>query len=133
MASMTQNKPDHHNATLRQKAEAEFRESEAETIALSPDETRHLLHELQVHQIELEMQNDELRRTQAELDTTRERYFDLYNLAPVGYFMISEKGLILEANLTASTQLGVARNVLVKQPFSRFILPDDQDIYYFQN
>src|SRR5512133_3804558 len=130
MASMTQNKPDHHNATLRQKAEAEFRESEAETIALSPDETRQLLHELQVHQIELEMQNDELRRTQAELDATRERYFDLCNLAPVGYLTISEQGLILEANLTAACLLGLDRGALVKKPISRFICKDDQDRYY---
>jgi PAS domain S-box-containing protein len=127
---MTQNDTDHRNAALRQKAEAKFRDSGAETPALSPDETRQLLHELQVHQIELEMQNDELRRTQAELDATRERYFDLYNLAPVGYLTISEQGLILEANLTAASLLGLARGALVKKPISRFIFRDDQDIYY---
>ena len=89
-----------------------------------------MLHELRVHQIELEMQNEELRRTQAELEASRARYFDLYDLAPVGYFTLSEKGLILEANLTAATLLGVARGDLVKQPLPRFILPEDQDIYY---
>jgi two-component system cell cycle sensor histidine kinase/response regulator CckA len=88
------------------------------------------LHELRVHQIELEMQNDELRRTQEELEVSRARYFDLYDLAPVGYVTLSEKGLILEANLTAARLLGVARSALVKQPLSSFILPQDQDSYY---
>jgi PAS domain S-box-containing protein len=83
-----------------------------------------------VHQIELEMQNEELRRTQEELEASRARYFDLYDLAPVGYFTLSEQGLILEANLTAARLLGVARATLVKQPLSRFILPGDQDIHY---
>jgi len=98
--------------------------------ALSPEETRQMLHELRVHQIELEMQNEELRRAQAELDASRARYFDLYDLAPVGYCTVSEKGLILEANLTAATLLGVARGALVKQLLTRFILKEDQAIYY---
>jgi PAS domain S-box-containing protein len=88
------------------------------------------LHELRVHQIELEMQNEELRRTQEELEVSRARYFDLYDLAPVGYVTLSEKGLILEANLTAAKLLGLARSALIKQPLSRFILPQDQDTYY---
>lgn len=96
----------------------------------TPEEMRQSLHELRVHQIELELQNDELRRTQAELDATRERYFDLYNLAPVGYCTVSEQGLILEANLTAATQLGLARSEMVGQPLTRFIHRNDQDIYY---
>jgi PAS domain S-box-containing protein len=89
-----------------------------------------MLHELRVHQIELEMQNEELRAAQAALDESRERYFNLYDLAPVGYVTLSEKGLILEANLTAAGLLGVARGALVKQPLSRFIFKEDQDIYY---
>ena len=90
--------------------------------ALSPEEIRQILHELRVHQIELEMQNEELRLAQAELDAARVRYFDLYDLAPVGYFTVSEKGLIIEANLTAAALLGVARGKLVNQPISQFIL-----------
>jgi len=65
-----------------------------------------------------------------ELDAARARYFDLYDLAPVGYCTLSEKGLIVEANLTAATLLGVARGALVEQPIARFILKEDQDIYY---
>jgi PAS domain S-box-containing protein len=97
---------------------------------LSPEEARKVLHDLRVHQIELEMQNEELRRAQEELEVSRARYFDLYDLAPVGYCTLSEQGLILEANLTASALLGVARSALLRQPFTRFILPEDQDAYY---
>jgi len=98
--------------------------------ALSPEMARRALHELRVHQIELEMQNEELHRIQEELEVSRARYFDLYDLAPVGYFTLTEHGLIVEANLTAAKLLGVARGALVKQPLSRFILPEDQDIHY---
>ncbi len=87
-------------------------------------------HELQVHQIELELQNEELRRAQVALDAMQARYFDLYDLAPVGYCTLNEHGLILEANLTATTLLGVPRGAMVKQPVSRFIHSDDKDLYY---
>ena len=119
---------------LRKRAEDVFREKAAgmaeDVEALSPDEVRQTLHELRVHQIEMEMQNEELRRVQAELEASRERYFELYDLAPIGYFTLSEQGLILEANLTAASMLGGARGALVKQPLTRFILSEDRDIYY---
>lgn len=119
---------------LRKLAEEKAREkatrSPENLEALSHEETRRTLHELRVHQIELEMQNEELRRAQAELDAARARYFDLYDLAPVGYCTLSETGLILEANFTAATLLSVARGALGKQPITRFILREDQDIYY---
>jgi len=98
--------------------------------ALLPEKARQTLHELRVHQIELAMQNEELRRAQVELEASRARYFDFYDLAPVGFFTVSEKGLILEANLTAATMLGVARDALVKQSISRFIFKKDQNRYY---
>jgi PAS domain S-box-containing protein len=119
---------------LRQKAEAGARERAARTsedsAALSPEEIQKSLHELRVHQIELEMQNEELRTAQAEIQAGRDRYIDLYDLAPGGYCTLSEQGLILEANLTAATLLGTTRGELIEQPISRFILKDDQDIYY---
>jgi PAS domain S-box-containing protein len=122
------------SADLRRRSEGIAREK-AESLpedleALSPERMRQALHELRVHQIELEMQNEELRRTQAELDASQARYFDLYDLAPVGYFTLSDQGLILEANLTAATLLGVARGALAKQPLSVFVFPEDQDICY---
>src|ERR1035437_2844080 len=79
------------------------------------------LYELRVHQIELEMQNEELLRTHVELDAARARYFDFYDLAPVGFFTVSEQGLILEANLTAASRLGVARDALAQQRLTSFI------------
>ena len=118
-------------ASLRQRAEARFLENTpAISQPLSSMETEQLLHELQVHQIQLEMQNEELRRSQAELDSARADYFDLYDLAPLGYLTISDKGLVQKANLYASTMLGVVRNFLLNKPLSRFIFPEDQDVYF---
>ena len=117
-------------ADLRRRAEERLRGKSADPAAISAEESRRLLHELQVHQIELEMQNNELRRAQVELEVSRVKYFDLYDMAPVGYFTVSEKGLILEANLRAAQLLGVEVNRLVKQPLTRYIVPEDQDIYY---
>ncbi len=83
---------------LRRQAEADDRKELIQTPedlrSLSPEETQRLLHELRVHRIELEMQNLELRRAQEELVAERRRYFDLYELAPVGYCSISEQGLM---------------------------------------
>lgn len=119
---------------LRQRAEAKALEttsSQTEGVEqLSLEETHKMLHELQVHQLELEMQNEELRRTQIELESARAQYFDLYNLAPVGYCTVSEKGLILDVNLTAATLLDVSRAAMVGKAMSRFILTEDQDTYY---
>jgi len=97
---------------------------------MSREEALRLVHELRVHQIELEMQNEELVRAQAELTATRERYFDLYNLAPLGYFIVSHEGRILETNLTGVILLGIPRAALVKQPITNFIFKQDQDVYY---
>jgi PAS domain S-box-containing protein len=90
-----------------------------------------MVHELRVHQIELEMQNEELRRVQVELDHSRAQYFDLYDLAPVGYFTLDSQSLIQEANSTGVQLLGITRTTLVKQPIFKFILPADQDLFYF--
>ena len=89
--------------------------------------------DLRTHQIELKMQNDEFRIKQEELETLRSKYFDLYDLAPAGYLTLSENGLILEANLTAVTLLGMERSALVKMPVTRFIFKEDQDIYYLHS
>ncbi len=85
---------------------------------------------LRVHQIELETQNEELRQAQRQLEAARARYFDLYELAPVGYTTIGKPGLILQANLNASAVLGAARGALIGKPFSDFVQKEDQDIFY---
>ncbi|MDD5716846.1 MAG: EAL domain-containing protein [Sulfuricurvum sp.] len=94
------------------------------------EEISRIIHELQVHQIELEMQNDELRNTQTELAKQRERYFELYELAPIGYCTLDKEGKILQANLAASSLLGVDRKKLTHRRLSDFIANDDQDICY---
>jgi PAS domain S-box-containing protein len=100
---------------------------------LSSEEVRSILYDLQVHQIELELQNKELRQTQAELEASRALYFDLFDLAPVGYCTISENGLILVANLNIAHLLVADRSELAGQPLTRFILPEDQDAFYLQS
>lgn len=126
-------RPHDAGAALRREAEKAARVTAAEPperlTASTPEETRQLLHALRVHQIELEMQNEELRRTQLELDSARARYFDLYDLAPVGYCTVSAQGRMLEANFTAVTLLGVTRGTLVGQPVDRFIARAHRDTY----
>jgi PAS domain S-box-containing protein len=90
-----------------------------------PPDAQALLHELRVHEIELEMQNEELRAAYRDLEVSRARYADLYDLAPVGHCTVSGKGLIVEANLTLETLLGVERGALEGQPVALFILPED--------
>jgi PAS domain S-box-containing protein len=116
--------------TLRQRAEKKSQQIPKNLAAATLEGALQLLHELQVHQIELEMQNEELRRTQLKLEASRARYFDLYDLAPVGYFTLDDKGMILEANLFTARLLRVERQSLVAKPLTSFILPEDQDIHY---
>ncbi len=88
------------------------------------------LENLRVHQVELELQNSELRQAQAEIETARSRYFDLYDLAPVGYLTVNALGQIIEANLTLATMLKVERSVLVKDSILNYIHQADRDCYY---
>lgn len=117
-------------STLRQRAEAQLGILDVDEDAITPEAARRLVHELRVHQIELEMQNDELRRVQDALELSLMRYFDLYELAPVGYLTLNQLGLIQQANLAAARLLETPRIHLLDQPLSRFILPEDQDIHY---
>jgi len=115
-------------AELRAKAEAEL--TSAQLAGMTPAAIQRMVHELHVHQIELELQNEELRLTQETLEVSRASYSALYELAPIGYITINSAGIILQANLTLTTMLGVTRSALVKKPLSRFIFKADQDIYY---
>lgn len=89
-----------------------------------------LVHELQVYQAELEMQNDELHRIQEELEISRERFVELFDFAPIGYIMLGEDGKIREANLTVAKLLEWNRSELMNLSFERFICPESQDVFY---
>jgi len=84
-------------------------------------DVQRLIHELQVHRVELEMQNEELRRTHDLVEQSRSRYADLYDFAPVGYFSLDRQGVIVESNLTGAVLLGVDRKHLLKRPFAQFV------------
>ncbi len=110
--------------SLRRKAEQLLSEA-PEKLALMPELDLHkLVHELSVYQIELEMQNEELRKSQEQLEDSRSEYADLYDFAPVGYLTFDGKGLVTRANLTACSLLGIERSHLLKKPFALFIHPD---------
>jgi diguanylate cyclase (GGDEF)-like protein/PAS domain S-box-containing protein len=118
---------------LRKRAEESLRRQEAgepEGSAGVDDRTRQLIHELQVHKIELEAQNEELRLAQLDLEAMRTRYLDLFNLAPVGYLTLTEKGIVQEANVAATDLLRVEKSRLPGNPLSKFIAPACQDAYY---
>ena len=118
--------------SLRARAEERVGAPAEQEIAapLSLEHATQLLHELRVHQVELEMQNDELRRVQEALLASRTLYFNLYDLAPVGYLTLDDKNSILESNLAAATMLGGPRQVIKQIPFTRYIVADDQDAFY---
>jgi len=93
----------------------------ADSASPALDDVAAIVHELRVHQIELEMQNDELHRAQLELEASHEKYFELFDLAPVGYLTLSDKSLVGNANFAAARLLGVERQQLVGRPFNDFI------------
>ena len=110
--------------TLRQRAESQLKTQRPPARPSSGvADTQRLLHELQVHQVELEMQNAELQGAQERTEIVLGKYTDLYDFAPVGYFSLNEAGMILEANLMAGTSLGWDRTQLIRQPLPHFVAP----------
>jgi PAS domain S-box-containing protein len=116
---------------LRGRAEALLQETPQSLSNIPPEDIQRMIHELQVHQIELEMQNEELRRLQLQLEEARDKYADLYDCAPVGFFSLDKNALVVEANLTAADLLSVERRSLINSSLTRFIAPQDQDRFYF--
>src|SRR5262245_48879533 len=110
---------------VRRAAEARFSSRPPGPVPRSKEEKEAVLHELGVHQIELEMQNEELRRTQAELLQSRDRYSTLYNHAPVGYMTLDRAGMIVECNVTAGALFGLSRNHLSASKLSWFVCDAD--------
>lgn len=113
---------------LRKAAEAVL--AHAPKSKLIPRPAEELLHELQVYQTELEMQNEQLRQSQIELEKSRDRYVAFYDFAPVGYLTLTDSGMIAEANLTGSKLLGVERNKLQHCRFDRFVAPEYRDRWH---
>jgi PAS domain S-box-containing protein len=114
---------------LRQQAEKQLQGQEEALAELTPEKIRRLVHELRVHQVELETQNEELRQTQVSLEEARSRYSDLYDFAPVSYFTLDEFGRILGANLTAASLLGVERGLLSGKLFLQFVAREDMGVF----
>jgi PAS domain S-box-containing protein len=115
---------------LRRRAEERLKGEALLPEELSPAEAARLIHELQVQQIELEMQNEDLRLSQAQLEESRSRYADLYDFAPAGYLTLDQQGRIAEANLTAAKFLGTARELLAGRFFSHFLEDADRLAFY---
>jgi len=117
-------------AELRRRAEERLRDNAAvRKLPRTREETQRLVHELEVHQLELEMQNEELRQSQQKLAASLGRYADLYDFAPIGYFSFDKNGMIAEVNLAGAKLLDVDRQSLINKPFSTFVSKDDQDIF----
>ncbi len=117
---------------LRLRAEAAMQEKVVDSLDVSTLPTKELqalVHELQVHQIELEMQNEEIKRLHLESEASKKKYQDLYDFAPVGYLTLSRKGIITEVNLTGASLLGVARQKLINRGFGHFV--DDESLGQF--
>lgn len=115
---------------LRRQAEERLRMTKRDVAAMPTANVQKLVHELQVSQLELEMQNDELRQAQAKLEAVSDRHADFYDLSPIGHLMLDMQGHILEANIMAGTLLGCSRNTLRGQSFLRFIVREDEDTFH---
>lgn len=115
---------------LRRRAETRLKDQPTPPPRTQTEiDPKRLLHELQVHEIELEMQNTELQEARAKLEILLKTYTDLYDFAPVGYFSVDEQGLILEVNLTGAALLGIERSRLVNQRLQGFVDPTSRTVF----
>lgn len=114
---------------LRRRAEAKLKAESNPPEDLIPLEAAQLIHDLQMHQVELEMQNEDLRLSQIQLEESRSKYADLYDFAPVGYLTLDGRARIVEANITAATLLGVERHKLIDRFFTHFLVEADRLVF----
>ena len=112
---------------LRSDAEKQLAQSQEDTSVLFEKKPDEIIHELQVHQIELEIQNEELKKAHLDLKEVNDRYIDIFDFAPVGYFILTDKALIAEVNLTGASMLGIVRKYLIQDRFRKFIVPEEVD------
>jgi PAS domain S-box-containing protein len=114
--------------TLRKRAENKVAANSG-VRPLSPTDSLKLVHELQVHQVELEMQNEELQSGRTEIEDSRARFSDLYDFSPVGYVTLDDKGLVLEANRTIVRLMGFEKDSLLQKPFHSFVFSEDKRFF----
>ena len=114
---------------LRQKAENYLQGQKKQPVGRNNADLLEIMHELEVHQVELEMQNDELRRTRLFLENSRDDYFNLYEFAPVSFLTVNAKGIIIRANIGATALLNVERHFLIKSGFLEFIVPEERGLF----
>lgn len=122
-------KPEKDAGTLRQEAEAQLAKGSRDEIA-TEKEASALLRELKVHQIELEIQNEELRASQAQIEESRTRFVELYEFAPVGYATLDSNGLLLNVNLTLVSLLMYSRRYVLGKPLSSLVYREDKDTVF---
>lgn len=116
---------------LRQKAEELLAQAPGSgTLQNRKAEIEKLLHELRVHQIELDIQNEELRKAQLALSVSRDHFAKLFHHAPVGYLVITESAMIIEGNQTVVEMLGIQRRDLLHKPLADFVSPEDRPRFY---
>jgi len=121
---------DMHSKDVRRQAEIMISKSSTDIARMSTDDIQKLLFELQTHQIEQQMQNEELNRAQLELTVSRDNYAQLYDSLPAGYLTLNEAGVIQNANVAAATLLGCSKQELINRRLGEFIHPSEQDSYY---
>ena len=113
---------------IRHKAE-ELLKLKSGSYTLDDSDTQKLMHELQVHQIELELQNEELMIAKERAEASYQKYIELYDFAPSAYFTLSRDGEILELNLRGANMLGKERSFLINMPFDQFITEDKKEVF----
>jgi PAS domain S-box-containing protein len=120
-----------HRENVLKKADPRFGKSGADIAGMSNADIEKLLFEFQVHQIELELQNEELKRTHQELSVSHDDFVRIYNLSPIAYLTVNEQGIIKKANIAATQLLSRSKEPLINKKLGKFIHPSGQDNYYF--
>lgn len=115
--------------SLRSRAERMLDPDDKPNLPETIEEARHLIHELKVHQIEVEIQNEELRRVQEDLEAFRDRYAALFETAPIGYVLLDGSGIIRRANVMMGEMLGIQTGLLASQPFSNYVAATDRNLF----
>lgn len=129
MKTNARNKPT--RSTLRSRVEALLKKQAGRLDGVSSRDVKSLVHELETHQIELEMQNEELRRAREDLEAIGRKYADLYNFAPVGYLTLDKKGIITEANMTTVQLIGERKRLLIGKSLNSFLAsPADGNVFF---